>query len=126
MKHLKIHRILKEDKLDEYGNIYSTQFYIKERVSVLGIKYWKSIKRTTGDYGGYTDIIRYFDTIEEAQEYRKKLCKKQSLTKAQPWPSEEDRATLIKFLEWYLDDGITVYDESEEAVDEFFKQSLQD
>ena len=39
-------------------------------------------------------------------------------------PSEEDRATLIKFLEWYLDDGITVYDESEEAVDEFFKQSL--
>ena len=37
-----------------------------------------------------------------------------------------DRATLIKFLEWYLDDGITVYDESEEAVDEFFKQSLQD
>ena len=75
MKHLKIHRILKEDKLDEYGNIYSTQFYIKERVSVLGIKYWKSIKRTTGDYGGYTDIIRYFDTIEEAQEYRKKLCK---------------------------------------------------
>jgi len=51
---------------------------------------------------------------------------KQSLTKAQPWPSEEDRATLIKFLEWYLDDGITVYDESEEAVDEFFKQSLQD
>jgi len=41
-------------------------------------------------------------------------------------PSEEDIATLIKFLEWYLDDGITVYDESEEAVDEFFKQSLQD
>jgi len=46
---------------------------------------------------------------------------------SQQMPSEEEREKLIIFLEWYLDNGITVYDESDEskeAVDEYLK-SLQ-
>ena len=64
--------------------------------------------------------------LEEQVEYLMESYAKQSHA-SQQMPSEEEREKLIIFLEWYLDNGITVYDESDEskeAVDEYLK-SLQ-
>jgi len=65
---LEQYRIIKSTYYDEYGKEGDEYFYIQQRKSFLGFKYWKNISHTVNGMGGsYQNTTRfgsYFDAYE--------------------------------------------------------------
>lgn len=76
------YKIIKYSHFNEYGEEYAPHYYIKEKRTIFGIEYWKTITHEVCGYGDVYNERTIFKTQKKAEEFvRDKLCKGVSIDK---------------------------------------------